>query len=1200
MKHLIKSGTKRVILILAVGAAAASIPSASDAALTFSISGTWPGNSAANAAAAMQAIVNDDNAYGNFANFNFDVTYQSGVPTAQSSYLSQIQVGGSYTDPLLRRVLQHETNHVLGSGTTSSWTNEFNSSGIWMGTNMNALAAEFDGDGTVIKQSGVHFYPYGLNYDTEVTNIDSAIGAETVYMRNIAILYAERQDDGLGPSANPWSATNVTLTKSDALGTSAFNNWGVWSDGYFTHSGADYSTGNFTIRTPLDTYTPSAATPSFTFAGDSLTINNTNGINGGLLFKGVGTTGLVTFKNLILDGGYVRHASGASDLFQLAGNLTLESSPTIDAAQGNIKILANIAGTGTLNIPSTAFTVTLASPANTYTGNFNVAGRLALAENADMKFAIGTNGTNNAISGSATSIILDGVFDLDLTHADSVIGNAWSLVSSSNTSYGDTFTLEGFTYDAGLWRNGNGFVFSQATGKVSVTAAPVTAKWAGNSSVSWAGNTSWSNAPSTGDALQFGAAGTAGTILTDDLMTARSYSLAGITFMSDAPAYTINPGTAGTNGFLLTAGVINQSTSVQTINDDITVPFQRTTFTTNGGGGDIVVNGNIGGAGGIAKAGADILTLAGANTYTGGTRVDSGTLLLTGSLSSSGALALAGGTFTYANPTSMAQTINGVTIFSGSSAISNSSAGTLALGSITRHGGGIVIFSTAGSPITTSTTNTNDILGPWALVGTGGDARFATNSGGAITGYTGATAVGDFGYASNDTANYEVAGAGGAISASSSANTVRYTGAAGTVTSSSPQNLTFNALMNAGTGELAFGNSSTSACNLGAGSTGELILIAANSGITINDSIFDGANGTDLLVVGPNAVTLNGATSFTGQTTIVGGGTLRITGGSALPDTAGVNIDSGSTLAVLTSETIGALQGAGNVNIAGSQTLTVGGENSDTLFDGNISGGGALIQTGSGTLTLRGANVYSGGTTVSSGKIIAGNISAIGSGPVKVSAGAELQFANTFHGTLVLPAFTVAQNGGGGGIRVVQNAPFSSTSAGGTADLGKTDLLIDYTGADPYAAMLASIRNAYDDGKWGGTGILSSSIVAGTSLAIYDNRIGTKSSFDGIAADPTSVFVKYTWIGDANLDGVVNSVDLAAMSATGTTWQSGDFNYDGKVNADDYALFMLESASSSSRNISELLPEPSWLIAWMVGMLAILPARKRQHSRLHR
>jgi hypothetical protein len=152
---------RKVFAALAI-ACAAALPQRATATVTYSIENQagWPGTSGATAAAAMAAICADYNAYGNFINFNFDVAYVSGVPTAQSNYLSQIQVGGSSSDSLLRRVLEHETNHVLGSGTTSNWTNEFNSSSVWLGANMNALAAEFDGDGTVIRQSGVHFFPY--------------------------------------------------------------------------------------------------------------------------------------------------------------------------------------------------------------------------------------------------------------------------------------------------------------------------------------------------------------------------------------------------------------------------------------------------------------------------------------------------------------------------------------------------------------------------------------------------------------------------------------------------------------------------------------------------------------------------------------------------------------------------------------------------------------------------------------------------------------------------------------------------------------------------------------------------------------------------------------------------------------------------------------------------------------------------------
>ena len=113
-----------------------------------------------------------------------------------------------------------------------------------------------------------HFYPYGLNYDSEVTN-------NSIYMRNIALMYAMRQDMGNGNPNNPWTASRVTLTGSDPAGTSAFNwfgggysgNYPGWSDKYFAHAGAWYSTGDYLIRTPVDTANPAAAHPQLHLCG---------------------------------------------------------------------------------------------------------------------------------------------------------------------------------------------------------------------------------------------------------------------------------------------------------------------------------------------------------------------------------------------------------------------------------------------------------------------------------------------------------------------------------------------------------------------------------------------------------------------------------------------------------------------------------------------------------------------------------------------------------------------------------------------------------------------------------------------------------------------------------------------------------------------------------------------------------------------
>ena len=50
----------------------------------------------------------------------------------------------------------------------------------------------------------------------------------------------------------------------------------------------------------------------------------------------------------------------------------------------------------------------------------------------------------------------------------------------------------------------------------------------------------------------------------------------------------------------------------------------------------------------------------------------------------------------------------------------------------------------------------------------------------------------------------------------------------------------------------------------------------------------------------------------------------------------------------------------------------------------------------------------------------------------------------------------------------------------------------------------------------------------------------------------------FTLLGDANLDGVVNTEDFTLVSQNlnqNGVWDQGDFNYDGSVNAEDFTLF---------------------------------------------
>jgi hypothetical protein len=115
------------------------------------------------------------------------------------------------------------------------------------------------------------------------------------------------------------------------------------------------------------------------------------------------------------------------------------------------------------------------------------------------------------------------------------------------------------------------------------------------------------------------------------------------------------------------------------------------------------------------------------------------------------------------------------------------------------------------------------------------------------------------------------------------------------------------------------------------------------------------------------------------------------------------------------------------------------------------------------------------------------------------------------------------------------------------------------------SAVTASLALGYHSGAWNGDGI-DSSTAAGTSgvtaLGVELNNNGSGgtlfSTLDGQAVTNTSVLVKYTYAGDANLDGTVNGSDYTLIdngfNAGLSGWRNGDFNYDGSINSNDYLL----------------------------------------------
>ncbi|MGW0710644.1 hypothetical protein ACWD4G_32600 [Streptomyces sp. NPDC002643] len=95
---------------------------------------------------------------------NITVYYEPSVPTADGNINGTIRFGNrSY---MTERTALHEIAHTIGVGTSSGWS-RLGGSGTWTGAQATALVRQYDGSSAKISTGGGHFWPYGLNYESE-------------------------------------------------------------------------------------------------------------------------------------------------------------------------------------------------------------------------------------------------------------------------------------------------------------------------------------------------------------------------------------------------------------------------------------------------------------------------------------------------------------------------------------------------------------------------------------------------------------------------------------------------------------------------------------------------------------------------------------------------------------------------------------------------------------------------------------------------------------------------------------------------------------------------------------------------------------------------------------------------------------------------------------------------------------------------
>ncbi|MEA2708921.1 MAG: hypothetical protein QOF78_1522 [Phycisphaerales bacterium] len=148
-------------------------------------------------------------------------------------------------------------------------------------------------------------------------------------------------------------------------------------------------------------------------------------------------------------------------------------------------------------------------------------------------------------------------------------------------------------------------------------------------------------------------------------------------------------------------------------------------------------------------------------------------------------------------------------------------------------------------------------------------------------------------------------------------------------------------------------------------------------------------------------------------------------------------------------------------------------------------------------------------------------------------------------------------------------------------DLLNHSLIVDYApaAASPLASLTSKIITGRGPaGEWNSSAGILSSVAAATAglttLAIAEapNVLSLESNqtmlWQGMTADATSVLLRYTYDGDANLDGFISGDDYSSIDfnvGTGATgYSNGDFNYDGIVSGDDYSTIDFNFAAQGN------------------------------------
>ena len=375
---------------------------------------------------------------------------------------------------------------------------------------------------------------------------------------------------------------------------------------------------------------------------------------------------------------------------------------------------------------------------------------------------------------------------------------------------------------------------------------------------------------------------------------------------------------------------------------------------------------------------------------------------------------------------------------------------------------------------------------------------------------------------------------------------------------------------------------------------------------------------------------LTGDLSFLTGRTFVRGGTLRISGGTLLPDKE-LEITGGATLEYDggKADTVRSLTGGGTLALGAGTSFVAGLYNfpGDTTFSGVIQGSNSSFdKSGPGYLNLTGNSTLTGTTRVSQGTLLANNvvegISATGESAVTVGTSAFLGGDGIIAGSVELlqgahiaPSSAATPGSGIAGLQV----GMLKANQGSNVD-------IEFNSSGNFDSINVS-GVAITDGTLNLQRLTNGDLAIGQARAILfaaGGRGGVFRAVNGVQLSATKflavtynargVVVTATHPGDATLDGKVDFQDLVRLAqnyedvTTIKTWTIGDFTGDGKaqfadlvVLAQNYGFGSVVDGDAGSFGLSfaadwalaqSMVPEPTAMLGF--GAAVTLLKRHRR------